>query len=78
MSYIQLTLSVRRELEKLLKENVTINQASKKIGTGHRTLYEEVKKVLSEKDYKARHYDLYSAEKGQEIEEQKVLERLRK
>lgn len=78
LTYIQMTLSVRQKLEELLKKKVTINQASKEIGTGAHTLYKEVRKVLSQEDYDARRYDLYSAKRGQEIEEQKVLERLRK
>lgn len=78
MAYVQLTLSIRRKLEELLKEKVTIQQAAKEVGIARQTLYTELRKVLSKNDYEAKRYELYSAEKGQAIEEQRVFERLRR
>lgn len=78
MAYIQLTLSVRQKFEKLLKEKVTIRQAAKELEIAPQTLYVELRKVLNKTDYKAKRYELYSAKKGQEIEEQRVFERLRR
>lgn len=78
MAYVQLTLSIRRKLEELLKEKVTIQQAAKEVRIARQTLYTELRKVLSKTDYEAKRYELYSAEKGQEIEEQKAFEKLRR
>lgn len=78
MAYTQLTLSVRKKLEKLLKEKVTIRQAAKELKIAPQTLYVELRKVLSKSDYDAKRYGFYSAEKGQEMEEQKALKRLRR
>lgn len=78
MAYIKLTLSLRKKIEELLSKNVTIPEIAKEANISKVSIYEELARNLSRKDYKARRYKKYSAADAQKRAEKEAVEKLRK
>ena len=57
MAYIKLTLSLREKIEELLSKNVTIPEIAKETNISKVSIYEELARNLSRKEYKARRYE---------------------
>ena len=78
MAYIKLTLSLREKIEELLSKNVTIPEIAKETNISKVSIYEELARNLSRKEYKARRYEKYSAADAQKRAEKEAIEKLRK
>ncbi len=67
----------RRKLELYMQKKVTVTRIAKVLNISRASIYNELKKGLSEEDLKSRKYSNYSADIAQENVEKKVIERIR-
>ena len=57
-------MNLRMGLEKMLKEGFPISHISQELGITKATIYEEVKKGVTEQEYRNRQYSKYLAKKS--------------